>query len=98
MSDAEPTSNLSARQLAPKRQNFFRLLFSEFGCSAVGTQPAPRMTDGPPLHRHVPHVVSVSAEKQMRRVHAAPVVAGVTNKEAVRDWAVGSFKRDPVRV
>lgn len=52
----------------------------------------------PVLASHVRHIVSMSAHKQMRRVHAARVITCVTDTHSWRNRTVMEFPRDAVSV
>jgi len=49
------------------------------------------------LGAHVAVVIQAGSEKQMFRVHAGRVVAGVANEQTVRNGAPVKFERKPMR-
>jgi hypothetical protein len=40
----------------------------------------------PPLLAHIPRIVGLRAEKQVKRIYTARIIATVANAEPVRDW------------
>lgn len=50
-----------------------------------------------PLHDHIPHIVGSCAKPKMGRVYANPIIAGMADKEPVKNWAVGNHPCHPVR-
>src|SRR5579875_4166611 len=46
-----------------------------------------------PLRIHVAHVVGLTAEKKVRRIHAKPVVAAVQHADSVRAGTLGDLAK-----
>lgn len=110
LSDAELRRDRALCQRAIRQHplNLSHLSFGQFGARmrlparriravCVGAPVAYSGPRGATLSRPIRVVVSNGAEKQVARIAAAWVVAGVADTVAIWNWAVRQFKRHPMR-